>query len=299
MRSYMTGNQKFPSDLLFVAGLVILTNIFVLIPALSGSFIRTALGLPLLIFLPGYALIAMLFPEKDGLEGMERIALSIGLSVALVPLIGLVLNYTPWGIKEIPLLTSLSVFTLLMSGAAYARRRRMPEDRMFEVSFKGSAFALMAEVLGKPESKTEKILRTLLAISFVVLISTLAYVTLVPHEREPFTEFYILGPQKMSENYKTEYVQGENGTYIIGIKNNEYKTMNYTMEVRLENKSLPLPENLQNIKLPHNTIFEEPLEIRPSIEGKNMKLEFLLFNETEKKVPYKDLRLWINVTKVV
>jgi uncharacterized membrane protein len=299
MRSYMTGNQKFPSDLLFVAGLVILTNIFVLIPALSGSFIRTALGLPLLIFLPGYALIAMLFPEKDGLEGMERIALSIGLSVALVPLIGLVLNYTPWGIKEIPLLTSLSVFTLLMSGAAYARRRRLPEDRMFEVSFKGSAFALMAEVLGKPESKTEKILRTLLAISFVVLISTLAYITLVPHEREPFTEFYILGPQKMAENYKTEYVQGENGTYIIGIKNNEYKTMNYTMEVRLENKSLPLPENLQNIKLAHNTILEEPLEITPSIEGKNMKLEFLLFNETEKKVPYKDLRLWINVTKVI
>jgi uncharacterized membrane protein len=157
----------------------------------------------------------------------------------------------------------------------------------------------MAEVLGKPESKTEKILRTLLAISFVVLISTLAYVTLVPNEREPFTEFYILGPQKMSENYKTEYVQGENGTYIIGIKNNEYKTMNYTMEVRLENKSLPLPENLQNIKLAHNTILEEPLEITPSIEGKNMKLEFLLFNETEKKVPYKDLRLWINVTKVI
>jgi uncharacterized membrane protein len=295
----MAGDQKFPSDLLFVAGLVILTDVFVLIPVLSGSFIRTALGLPLLIFLPGYALIAMLFPEKAGLEWMERIALSVGLSVALVPLIGLLLNYTPWGIKEIPLLTSLSVFTLLMSGAAYARRRRLPEDRMFEVSFKASAFALMAEVLGKPESKTEKILRTLLAISFVVLISTLAYVTLVPHEREPFTEFYILGPHKMAENYKTEYVQGENGTYIIGIKNNEYKTINYTMEVRLENKSLPLPENLQNIKIAHNTTLEEPLEITPSIEGKNMKLEFLLFNETEKKVPYKDLRLWINVTKVV
>jgi uncharacterized membrane protein len=121
----------------------------------------------------------------------------------------------------------------------------------------------------------------------------------VPHEREPFTEFYILGPHKMAENYKTEYVQGENGTYIIGIKNNEYKTINYTMEVRLENKSLPLPENLQNIKIAHNTTLEEPLEITPSIEGKNMKLEFLLFNETEKKVPYKDLRLWINVTKVV
>jgi uncharacterized membrane protein len=30
-----------------------------------------------------------------------------------------------------------------------------------------------------------------------------------------------------------------------------------------------------------------------------MKLEFLLFNETEKNVPYKDLRLWINVGEEV
>ncbi len=33
----MAGNQKFPSDLLLVAGLVILADIFVLIPVLSGS----------------------------------------------------------------------------------------------------------------------------------------------------------------------------------------------------------------------------------------------------------------------
>ena len=119
----MAGNQKFPSDLLLVAGLVILTDIFVLIPVLSGSFIRTALSLPLVLFLPGYALIAMLFPEKSGLEGMERIALSVAMSVAVVPLIGLALNYTPWGIKETPLLASLSVFTLLMSGVAYAKKK--------------------------------------------------------------------------------------------------------------------------------------------------------------------------------
>ena len=143
----------------------------------------------------------------------------------------------------------------------------------------------MNEVLGKPESKTERILRIFLVISFLVLIGTFGYVTFVPHEREPFTEFYILGPQRMAENYTTEYVQGESGTYIIGITNNEYRTMNYTMEVRLENKSLPLPENLQNIRLAHNTTLEEPLVITPSIEGKNMKLEFLLFNETEKKCP--------------
>jgi uncharacterized membrane protein len=53
------------------------------------------------------------------------------------------------------------------------------------------------------------------------------------------------------------------------------------------------------MRLAHNTTIEEPLKITPFIEGKNQKLEFLLFNETEKKIPYKNLRLWINVSKRV
>lgn len=293
----MAGNQKFPSDLLFVAGLAVLTDIFVLIPVLSESFIRTALGLPMILFLPGYALIAVLFPTKTGIEGIERAALSVGISVSVVPLIGLVLNNTPLGIREVPLLASLSVFIILACAVAYFRRRQFPEDKAFEVSFKASTRSLLAEVLGKTESPTEKILRTFLAISILALAGSGAYLALVPHEQSPFTEFYILGPEGTADNYTTEYVQGESGTVIIGVANHEHRAVNYTMDVRLENKSLPLPENLQYIRLEDNTTLEEPLEITPSFEGKNMELQFLLFNETEKEVPYRDLRLWINVTE--
>ena len=293
----MAGNQKIPSDLLFVVGLVVLTDIFVLIPVLSESFIRTVLGLPLVLFLPGYALLAVLFPTKTGLEGIERAALSVGMSAVIVPLIGLVLNNTSFGIREVPLLISLSVLIILACAAAYVRRMQLPEDKTFGVSFKASAHSLLAEVLGKTESSTEKTLRVFLAISILALVGTVVYVTIVPHEQEPFTEFYILGPDGVADNYTTEYVQGESGTVIIGIANHEHRAVNYTMDVRLENKSLQLPENLRNIKLDDNTTLEEPLEITPSFEGENLELEFLLFNETEEDVPYRDLRLWINVTE--
>ncbi|HWR24773.1 MAG TPA: DUF1616 domain-containing protein [Methanosarcina sp.] len=295
----MTGNQKFPSDLLLVAGLVILTDIFVLIPAFSGSFIRIVFGLPFVIFLPGYALIAMLFPDKTGLEGMERVALSIGMSVAVVPLIGLALNFTPWGIKEIPLLVSLSLFILLMSAIAYFRRKQLPEDGVFEVPLKKSVLSLLSGFLEKPESKTEGNFRLLLVLSFLILIGIVAYISLMPQEKEPFTKFYMLGPERMANNYKTDYIKGESGTYIIGIVNKEHRTVDYTMEAKLENQSLPLPENMQHIRLADNTTFEEPLEISPSVEGNNMKLQFLLFKDSEKNVPYRDLRLWINVTQEV
>jgi len=293
----MAGTRKFPSDLLLVAVLVILTDIFVLVPLLSESFIRIALGLPMVLFLPGYTLIAAHFPAKKNLDGIERTALSFGLSIAIVPLIGLGLNYTPWGIRLVPILMSLSSVTLAMCGVANFRRRQLPEEEAFAVHIKASFLALKTEVIEKPETKIDKILTVILIFSILASVMTLVYVIMTPKEGEHFTEFYILGPEGLADNYPTRYVPGEGGTVIVGIVNHEYRTVNYSMDMQLENTSLDLPENLKYISIDHNATWEEPVKITPPFEGRDMKLEFLLFNETEKSVPYRDLHLWINVTK--
>lgn len=295
----MAGNRQYSPDLLLVAGLVVLNDIFVLVPALSGSFLRTFFGLLLVLFLPGYALIGALLPAKEDLEGIERALLSLGLSIAVVPLMGLGMNYTDWGIREVPILTGLSVFTLLMCGAAYYRRHQLPEAEAFEVPFKAPIFALKAELLGEHRSKTDRAISILLVIFILASLGSLAYVIGNPREGESFTEFYILGPDRMAENYPTNYTLGENGTVFVEITNHEYRTVDYTMEIRLENHSLHLPENQKYISLDNNVSREEPIIITPPFEGKNMKLEFLLFNETEKSVPYRNVHLWINVTKEV
>jgi uncharacterized membrane protein len=291
----MTG-KKVPSDLLTVIGLVILTDLFVLTPGLSETVLRNILGLPLVLFLPGYALIAALFPAKSDLDGIERTALSFGLSIAVVPLIGLGLNYTPWGIRLLPILISLSIFTFAMCGFAYLRRATLPEADAFEVPFRQMALELKAEILEKPEPGLDRALTVILVLSILLSVTTLVYVVITPKEGEHFTEFYILGPEGMADNYPTNYTLGESGKVVVGVVNHEYRPVNYTMEVRLENKSLPLPEDMQQVTLAHNETWEEPLMLTPPVEGKNMKLEFLLFNETEKNTPYRDLHLWINVT---
>ena len=107
--------KHFPKDLdlALVIILVLLTIPFVLIPPLNKiSPVRIILGLPLVLFLPGYSLIATLFPRKDDLDAIDRIALSFGLSIAITPLLGLALNYTPFGIRLSPVLIVLSVFTI-------------------------------------------------------------------------------------------------------------------------------------------------------------------------------------------
>ncbi|WP_410508141.1 DUF1616 domain-containing protein [Methanosarcina hadiensis] len=293
----MAGNRRPPLDLLIVAGLVILTDIFVLVPALSESFLRTIFGLLLVLFLPGYALTAVLLPAKKDLEGIERALFSLGLSIAISPLMGFGMNFTSWGIREIPVLTGLSVFTLVMCVMGYYRRTRLPETEAFGIKLEDSISILKAELFEESGSGTDKALAALLAISILASLGSLAYVIGNPRGEEAFTEFYILGPDRVAENYPTQYTPGSSGTVVAGIKNHEHRTVDYTMEIRLENHLLPLPENQKHIRLDHNESWEEPVTFTPSVEGKNMKLEFLLFNETEKNVPYRNTYLWINVTK--
>jgi uncharacterized membrane protein len=69
-----------------------------------------------------------LYPSKvpittssENLDTIERIALSLGLSIALTAIVGLMLNYTPWGIRLTPITLSLLVLTIVFATAAVLR----------------------------------------------------------------------------------------------------------------------------------------------------------------------------------
>ena len=83
-------------------------------------YVRYLFGLVFVLFLPGYCLIKALFSSKE-LDNIERLALSVGLSLALVPLVGLLLNYTPWGIMVTPVTFCLLGLTLVFASAAVVR----------------------------------------------------------------------------------------------------------------------------------------------------------------------------------
>jgi hypothetical protein len=91
-------------------------------------YIRYVLGAIFVLWLPGYAFIKALFPEQlpiktseKDLDIIERTALSIGMSLALVPMVGLLLNYTPWGIRLTPIVLSLVALTVVFVVAAVLR----------------------------------------------------------------------------------------------------------------------------------------------------------------------------------
>jgi len=75
--------------------------------------------------IPGHVTVEALFPKGRELDTIERFALSVGLSLALVPLVGLLLNYTPWGIRLNPIVVSLNVLTVGLAMFALAREYRL------------------------------------------------------------------------------------------------------------------------------------------------------------------------------
>ncbi len=288
----MSYKNKVPSDILIIMVLVILTAFFILIPPLDSTWVRTILGLPLVLFFPGYALIAALFPKKDDLDGIERVALSFGLSIAVVPLLGLGLNYTPWGIRLVPILITLSIFTLGMCAIAIYRRSKLPEEEVFSVPFKMGFESMRKNVFDQNQSSLDKALTIILVISILASIVMLVYVIVTPKQGEKFTEFYILGPDGMADDYPTDFVLGDTGTVIVGVVNHEYAVINYSLSLVLDNVSITRDTK---IKLAHNETWEQPITFTPDSVGEDMKLQFLLYRDNNFTAPYRDLHLWIDV----
>jgi len=267
------------------------TLLFTLTPLGSLSLIRIPLGLLMVLFIPGYTLIAALFPKKDDLDGIERLALSFGLSIAVVPLIGLGLNYTPWGIRLTSVVISLAIFTIAMALAARYRRLSLPEEERFSVEPRKNPDTLKSEFSAGDKTRLDRALTLLLVLSILLSIAALVYVIVTPKQGEKFTEFYILGPGGKAYDYPTNVTAGNRSTVIVGVVNHEYAAVNYSMQMNLNNFTF-----LQrDIELEHNQTWEQPVSYTIHKIGDGQKLQFLLYKEGN-FTPYRDLHLWVNVT---
>lgn len=232
-----------------------------------NNFLRIILSIPVIIFIPGHVLIGVLFPTKKtdkGIDFTDRIALSLGISIAIVPLFGIVLNYTPWGIKLQPIILSLEAFILIIGSIAIIRWFRTPPSNRFILSINIS--------LPKHENKLDKTITVILVITAIIALSLFTYIIITPKEVEKFTEFYYTGSNNQTNEYPQDLTIGENTSINIGIVNHEYKTINYTIEVWLVNQTTYNNTILnKNETIYHNIWFMEKINV--TLNHKPINLE--------------------------
>lgn len=283
-------NIKIKNELLVIDILSLL--LIAIITLTELSIIRIILGLSLILFFPGYTLIAALFPRKQSLDSIERIALSFGLSIAVVPLIGLILNYTPWGIRLYPILVSLTGFILGMSSIAWYKRSRLLEQERLRITLNIDFSKL------RGTSKLDKVLSVVLICTIFAAIGTLIYVIATPKIGERFTEFYILGLSGKAEGYPKEIVVGEPASVILGMVNQEHEAVEYKVKINIEGKTIT---SLNPIFLEHEQRWEKEVSFTATILGKNLKVEFLLYKKASSQIDelnsYRELHLWVDVVE--
>ena len=297
----------------------IVMALFVLVISLfpTNNILRIILGIPFILFFPGYVVTSALFPRRNSLDGIERVALSFGLSIAITPLIGIILNYTQWGIALYPLIISQGIFIVIVSVIAWYKRKRLHEEENFSIRLKLNFSDW------KGQSRPSRILSIALVISLVGATGVLSYFIANPTSGEKFTEFYLLGIEGKTDGYPRDFIisrgetvaviyaysnnitskkQENTGRLIIGIVNHEQEQANYQVEIKIDGISTNIwmdgqwLDKIGPITLAHEEKWEQEIGFAPDHTGDNQKVEFILYKDGQfyfDDPPH----LWIDVTE--
>ena len=296
------GFHDAPADLFLVAIFAVLLSI---VAALGiGGLVGFASGVVLVLVLPGYAALAVLFPAVDDIRWLQRITLSVGLSIAIVALVGLLSNFAPWGINVGAILAITDIFTVFACGIAYVRRRSLPARRRLRLSVE------VTPPQWSGLSVVEKTLVLGLVIAVAIAGASIAYSALNVRPPPGFSELYLLNESGMATGYPTDLVVGENATVLIVIANHESADVNYTVDVVLATLGVVFNATTgrnETVEVASVVVFSTTSLVQDGGQERipytfhidqpgDYRVKFLLYRGPAGPVPYLTVRLPIHVT---
>ena len=254
----------------------------------EGNVLRIIFGLPFLLFLPGYSLVSALWTRKTELDNLERIALSFGLSIALVALAGLGLNYTPWGITLTSVVICLYSLILVLIGVTWYERSMLPLEERYALNFDIVYTNL------DPMSSSDKIMVLVIAVVLAIGGAMLIYIATHPPQ-ERFSELYILDENGTTENYPSNLSLSQNTSIIINVVCHEEQVTDYTAIVTLvpelgSNRTL----NQYIFSLSDEEHWSQIFNFNINETGK-FKLLITLYKNDETE-PYATNHIWVDVS---
>lgn len=250
----------FPADVPAIVGYVVLLHVLIVEVGGVPVSLRVLLALPFVFLLPGYGLVSVLFPRRndddtgglvphlrywstlrgDGIGWRDRMALSFGVSLVLLPPLGLALAASRYGFTTAAVTNTLALVILAGVIAGGFRRAWLPVDRRFEVPLRRWRSEFHDATIGN-ESSLDAIFNVVLAGLVVLSIASLGYALAIPASSwgaTDSTEFYLLQEnadgQLVSTGFPDEFSQGEAREMYVGIENREGKGVTYTVAVELQ-----------------------------------------------------------------
>lgn len=274
-------------DLLIVLAITLLAAL--LVPATHG-IIRAVLGALFVFFIPGYALVCAVFPASGSVGGIERFGLSVGASIVCVTLLGIMLNFTPWGISLWPLSMAILVFVSIVVLVAWLRRRRVAPDGRFSLLREAGSL----KVAVKAGVWEHKYRFAALAVAVVIAAGGLAAVVAVvsdPSAGLESGEFYLLPGPGHGQDYPGTVRVNEEVSLRVVVVNRQPGPVDYTIRVALQGE--PLAE-YAGIRPGEKGKWEGEVAVTPRRAGQHQKLEYRLFRDGQ-AIEGSVLYIWIDV----
>ena len=255
-------------DILVVAAITIVAVAlaFILPPDWVPGRILT---LPIALILPGYALTSVLFPRREfGIP--ERFLFSLALSLVSVIMGGLVLNWTPWGLRTDSWAVILGGLTLGACAVALVRRRGREQDISTTGRFSAGYIGLNVRQ------------GLLLGLAALIVCGAVA-VSIIGAERQPypgFTQLWIL-PAGGSNPQNAVH---------LGVNNMESTAMEYRLAVSVDGKVV---KDWPSIDLNSQGKWEATLLIPQSGHAGTAKIEADLYRMDAPTTIYHHVVLWL------
>lgn len=319
-----------PTDLLaiglFASGVgVVLFAIPVELPLL-----RPIVGLAFVMFVPGYALLAMLFPRHShglrqthsdtihrrwpGLTGIERLVLSMATSIAIVVLVGLFLGATRWGISSITLYVVLSAITGVELVVAAIARTSIPHDHRIDAA----AVRWMhrcGSIGGTSGGRLETAVNLWLVVLVILAVPALGLAVNTQGD-DGLTEAYLLTYESdtafVAEEYPDTFIENQTERLWLGLGNYEGTPSDYSVVVVLQRTeqvdgTATVTEEAELLRMNVSLDADEEQRLEHTItpgevmRGEDLRLVYLVYLDDPPDTPtvenaYRSLHLWIDVS---
>jgi uncharacterized membrane protein len=298
------------SDVLFGTLFAVFT-LAIAIPI--GGVVRAVLGLGLVLFFQGYAVVAALFPARPGDTEQwvaRRVALPFGVSFVLLPLSGLALAQTGVGFSVSNVLGIAGSITIVGLLVAARRRVHLPPERRDGFPVKKWTDELVTPLF--TESPTANVVNALTVLAVATAVAALAFTVAVPAPSPSYARFSVLtedaSGEAVASGYPTNLTAGEGEDMIIEIANQGPERQSYTVIAQLQRydsqqESVTERSRVRQFRqsIGPGETWNDSVTVTPEMTGQEMRLVFLLYADEPPEDPTiesaeEHLFLWVNVT---
>jgi len=331
-----------PLDVVAVLLFVGVTDAVVLGVVPEVPVIGELMALLFVLFVPGYVAATALFPRRHSaasegggllsvdspggevalggvartqtISWTERSALSFGLSLALLPLIGLFVAPLGGSLAPEPVFVGLNAFIAVTVVVAVLRRIRVPRDERMRLPYRRWSYVLRRSVFAG-RSRADSLLSALLLFAVLTSVVTLGAALVAPQNGEAYTSATLLteGPDGgvVASGYPTEFTRGEGQQLVVQVENNEGESTSYTVVGQLQRVDAagdePTVSDRERLFRERNTVgdggtWQATHTVTPTMTGEDLRLAYYVYRGDAPADPtaenaYRELYLWIDVSE--